>query len=447
MANILDNPNVTAPIGIATEIANILGLNNWNLLAGSYNGITFHVVESGILASLERFNPAAGIVSSINGEIAGAGSSKAGTAINTNNALPYGTSTVSSTIKDQGRRKLTEHLIPGANFSVLEDNGFRGEYINVIGIMFGSSAIDAARNFFEVALDDTKVIDPANRNVLVHPIKGTIPKCYLESYTEIHSSETRKAIGYNLRFLTSQPTTIQSQKESVQSAIGKYVSAGVAAYSAVLASLGLAQLLFAKGRSVTQYFGLETVHNVTPSAPQALYAIPQFKIDMDMCYTLANTGVGLIQLLYQNLSSGTVNATVESIVVNPQLLLKYNSVSSAGIINGVTKISTIYANDLNALFGSIEDRGYGNVFREVIDGLKALLANVTNLGRTLIGNVYSSVFSYSVPYDMTLEEVLFNNNMDFNDPDLVNRVLSINFPSNSSTNLIIKGTGIQLPTK
>src|SRR5271165_3289935 len=101
MANPLASNDVTQTFGYANTVASVLGLNNWQLNPGSYNGCKFHLITSGILDNLERFNPAAGAISAVSGLLSRA-NLIGGIVPATNDSLPYGTSTVSKNITDTG---------------------------------------------------------------------------------------------------------------------------------------------------------------------------------------------------------------------------------------------------------------------------------------------------------------------------------------------------------
>lgn len=448
MANALDN--ALTPINYANKIADFLGLNKWDLSPGSYNGVKFHIIKPGILEALNRFNPAAGVISDIEGLTSAFGNKSNLSAKQTNDALPFGTTTVTTNIQDSGRRKLIMHRIPNANFDIPEDKGFGGDMIKCIGIMFGPSALLAAQNFFRAALNDNAA-SPVVRNVLVHPVFGTLQNVFLESYERIHSSDYFRAITFNLVFRLTQPISINVPQASLVSSIYSTIKSLLNLYAKIISALGLFSTLTTRFRvpipgaasiSSTQKMTIDSmeIESSILSNTISLNSIVQALSDQ------AQVGIGITRLLYSNLSpTGATNVSLDSINVDEDLLIPYNGINLTGVSNGVTRIISEYANRLKFIFTAIYTNKFDNVFVGTINDFKSFLSQITTLGKLLLNELEGSTFTYIVPNAMSLEEVLFYNNLDVFDVNLQLKIILLNFKSNASCNLIPKGTAIQIP--
>jgi len=453
MANPLADPSLAKNVGYASTVANILGLNNWQLEPGSYNGVKFHLVVSGILGNLNRFNPAAGAISQVSGLL-----SKAGLIGNllppTNDNLPYGTSTISKNITDSGSRKFARHRLPNSNQNVLEDLGWDGEQIRVIGIMFGSSSLEANNNLFNVMINPS-IVSIQNRNVLVHPVLGTIRNVLLTSYKRIHSSEYYKAISYEFVFETSAP--VLSVSTPNLSTLATVFNTAVSVYNAINSSVALASSLFTAGK------------NIITSQFQQNYS--NSKIN-------AATLIGASKLMYNNLKPvsfvnpsleginiSTVNLTVGSTATplypssvsssqQSQLpltgfvnvdLSSYNTVFNTGLINGVTQVISLYATSVQNTINTIQNSGQQSSFQAVISNLEAGVVALNNVGQSLLQNFLNSTTTVVTTETISLEEIFFKYNIDFNNASNIQTVISLNPGTFTSLNVIPPGVQVILP--
>ena len=459
MANPLASNNVTQAFGYASSIASVLGLNNWQMYPGSYNGVKFHLITSGPLDNLNRFNPAAGAISAISGLLSKA--NLIGNVLpNTNDNLPYGTSTVSKSVTDIGTRKYVRHRLPNSNTNVLEDLGWDGETIKCVGIMFGSSALEANNNLFNVMINPTSV-SPQNRNVLVHPILGQISDVLLVSYKRLHSSEAYKAIAYEFTFETSSPVLAQKTSVSVLSQIASAFNAVISIYSAINQSINLATILYTRGGAIVNndfqtnhnnaminsatLIGVTQLiyHNLTPASfiNPTLEALDTSTVNLSIGSNQNTTGISNNT---PTASSSQTTSTPYTGVVSVSLSA-YNGAFNTGTPNGVSKMVTLYAQSVQNTIDSINRAGQSSVFQSVIANLEAAVVSLNNVAQAVLYNLLENTTRVTVQSTTSLEEIFAQYNIDFTNETNIKQVLSLNPGIFNSVNFIPAGTLVVLP--
>jgi hypothetical protein len=455
MANVLANQSVTNALGYASTLANVLGLNNWQLSDGSYNGVKFHLVTSGILANLNQYNPLAGTISQVSGFLSRA-NLIGGIVPATNDNLPFGTSTVSKDITDQGTKKYARHRIPNSQFNVLEDMGWDGETIRCIGIMFGSSSLDANNNLFNVMINPSSVL-PLNRNVLIHPVLGKIQNVLLISYKRIHSSEYYKAISYEFIFETSSPVQAVTAPLSTLSQLSGAFNAIVGAYGAINASIQLATTLFTSGKNIVSS-AFQTNYNNAVLNSATLIGVSQLMYTNLKPASFVSPPLTAITPSPVNLSIGstsipvttatqsstqmTVTPTTNVVNVN---LSAYNTVFNTGLINGVTQVISLYAQNVQNTITTIVNSGQQSSFQSVIANFEAAIVALNAVGQALISNILDNTTTIIIQNTITLEELFFMYNINYNIVNNIKQVISLNPGVFSSVNYLVQGIKVVLP--
>ncbi len=467
MANPLASQNVTRSFGYANTIAQILGLNNWQLNPGSYNGCKFHLISSGILDNLEQYNPAAGAISQISGLLSSP-NVLSGIPPATNDNLPYGTSTVSKNITDTGSKKYVRHRLPNSNSNVLEDLGWDGETIKCVGIIFGSSSLQANNNLFNVMINQ-KSVTFLNRNVLVHPVLGKINDVLLVSYKRIHSSEYWKAIAYEFVFETSSPILAQTSPLNTLSQIATVFNTITSVYSAINSSIALATTLYTAGKNiVNSYFqtnynnslinsatliGVAKLiyNNLTPTTFKnpTLEAINASTVNLSIGSTTESTGItNNVGTANSNQVATTtftgVGSTPYTGVVNINLS-QYNSAFKTGLPNGVSQIVTLYAQSVQNTINIIDQSGQSNSFQAVIANLEAGVVSLNNAAQSVLFNLLENTTKITIQSITSLEEIFAQYNMNYQIAANIQQVLSLNPGIFNSVNLIPAGTQVVLP--
>ncbi len=467
MANPLSSGNVTKTFAYANTLANILGLNNWQLNPGSYNGVKFHLISSGVLDNLNQFNPASGAISQVQGLLSRS-NLIGGVTPATNDNLPYGTSTVSKNVTDTGSRKYARHRLPNSNTNVLEDLGWDGEVIKCVGIIFGSSSLQANNNLFNVMINPSSV-SVLDRNVLVHPVLGTIYNVLLTGYKRIHSSEHWKAIAYEFTFETSSPILAQTTPLSLFSQAAAAFNAVVSVYGAIQTSINLAKILYTAGNNiVNSYF--QTNYNNTlinsatfVSVNRLLYnnlkpvtytnptleAINTSTVNLSVGSTTATTGVtntiGTANSNQVATSTFTgVGSTPYTGVVNINLS-QYNAAFNTGLPNGVSQVVSIYAQSVQNTITIINQSGQSSSFQSVIANLEASVVALNNVAQALLFNLLENTTKITIENVTSLEEIFAKYNMNFQIPENIQQVISLNPGVFNSVNLIPAGTQVVLP--
>ena len=213
-----------ANFGSIDQVAYTLGLNNWDLQQAKYNGVIFSVVSDSALQRFQEYNPLAGPTQTVinlfqdqdPGDIFGTQ-----TANNAN--LPYGTKSVLSDFTDSTKRKLVKKNIPNMDGDIYEDLGFGGEMFTGNGIVFGSAYYDALYNFQTYFINDSAV-NPADRNVLQHPIRGVIPRTFLSACSYTYEHTKWRAVVFKFTFLCENVGTAQAPTQSISSMLTSALS-------------------------------------------------------------------------------------------------------------------------------------------------------------------------------------------------------------------------------
>lgn len=477
MANPLANPAVTTSFGLANTAANLIGLNNWQLYPGSYNGVKFHLVTSSGASTLDMFNPASGAIANIEGLITKASQTGVNLTPPDNTQLPYGTVPVAKNVIDAGTKKYARHRIPNANANVLEDLGWDGETIRVIGIIFGSSSLTASNNLFNVMINPTAV-SAKNRNVLVHPVLGTITNVLLTSYRRIHTSEAYKAIAYEFVFETSSPVQAQAIPTSALSQIATVFNTVSSIYTAINQSINLASIIFTSGKTyidaifqsnhnaatitAAQFVGVAQLLNTNLSPPgfsnPTLSAIDASKVNLSIGSPNVSPSVATSSTIASS-NSSTVSSNAGIVSVN---LSQYNSVFNTGLPNGVTQVVSLYAQNVQTVINQINgvmpltsqvptpsslvsSASQAAAFQATIANLEASVVALNNVAQTLLANFFGNTTTLIVQNNTTLEEILFQSNINFNTVSNIQQVLTLNAGKFNSINFIPAGTQIVLP--
>lgn len=460
MANPLANPSVTSAFGFANTVANAIGLNNWQLYPGSYNGVKFHLIAAGVLDNLNRFNPASGAISQVEGLLTRSNLIGNTVAPADNTKLPFGTSTVAKNVNDSGSKKYARHRVPNTNYNVLEDLGWDGEVIRVVGIIFGSSSVDANNNLFNVIINPTSV-KPQDRNVLVHPVLGTVNNVFLTSYRRIHSSETYKAIAYEFTFETSSPILAQATPLNNLSKIATAFNTITSIYTAINQSINLATILFTAGKNFINNF-FQTNHNNVKVLSAQLIGVTRLLYFNLRPVNFVNPTLEALNPTTVNLSIGNPTSSPKTASNVPSSnsnavrnnsgivsvnLSAYNTAFNTGLPNGVSQVVTLYATSVQNAIDLINQTSQASSFQSAIANLQASVVALNNVGQALLANFFNNTTTIIIDNNTTLEEIFFQNNIDFNTVTNIQQVISLNSGKFNSLNFIPAGTRIVLPNE
>lgn len=182
------------------EIANLIGINDWQLVEGMYNGCSFtslqpinsalaqtsigQTINNGIFA----YNSIIGALGADAGDLNGYGR-----LFNTTMGL--------MNVNDTMTNKLARKKLPYADYDNIEDMGNGGWSFTVNAIFIGTQYLTAFNNFLTASQNPS----PANKNQLVHPVYGQISGLvYLSSIKTRYSSDARQAVMVELSFEAEQ---------------------------------------------------------------------------------------------------------------------------------------------------------------------------------------------------------------------------------------------------
>ena len=218
-------------------VANILGINNWDIQQATYNGVVFHVSENTALSQFQDYDPLAGPVQTAINVFQNQNAGDVfGTNTTNNKNLPYGTKSVVSDFKDVANRKLVKHSVPNMQGDIFEDLGFAGETFVGTGVVFGTAYYSALFNFETYFIND-KAVSEADRHVLNHPIRGKITDTYLVDYEIQHVSKRAKACIFTFRFASEKVGTTRADSNSISNMINRGL-AGAQGIAGGLSQLG-----------------------------------------------------------------------------------------------------------------------------------------------------------------------------------------------------------------
>lgn len=420
--------SLNGAFGVLSEadiIANELGVNKWQLTQGSYNGVVFHVVKSTLSRLNDTLNPAAGIVDSTM-QLIGAPTSANGFSDNSN--LPYGTTTVSTAMTTMAKRKLAIRDLPN-NQDVFEDMGWNGDIHIIQGIIFGASYSQAHQNIMNVFVNDDNAYI-GQKNVLVHPILGTIPtRVYLETYKEISNPNLWRSVMYEFVFRAAAPyATIKSYTNTITSGINSAISSVLAISTTLLSTWG-------------DIYAIQTSYATSGNTYTIEQALADSQASVDDC---VNTSVTTAKLMVNNLKpNGYNNTSLSQTTTTPTTEIP----SYFYFINNMTPsdVNSILVNNNAIVQGTIETLQVlnDNVIYDSITNLLGLQAALIDLANVLLNSYYGNLKQYVTPYDMDLFTLCFLNNLDYATQSTT--VYTLNQALIPSANYIPKNVTLNIP--
>jgi len=420
---------MATPIGVLSEadiIANELGINNWQLVQGSYNGIVFHVVKSTLGRLNDQLNPLAGVVDATT-QLIGAQNLTAN-GFNDNTNLPYGTTTVSTAMTTIGSRKLVKHDLPN-NGDVFEDMGWNGDIYVIQGIIFGAAYSQAQQNLMNVFVNDENAF-PGEQNVLVHPLLGTIPgRVYLSNYKEVYNPNLWRSVMYEFVFNAQTPyASIKNYAANITSGINSAVSNVLSISTALLSTWG----------DIT---AIQTAFSTSGNTYTIDQALKDSQTSVNDC---VNTSVTTAKLMVKNLQpAGYKNVGLTQTATTPTTEIP----SYFYFINNMTPsdVNSILVNN-NAIVQStittlqvLND----NVIYNSITNLLGMQAGLIDLANVLLNSFYGNLKQYTVPYDIDLFTLCLLNNLDYASQS--DTIYMLNQSLIPSPNYIPKGTLLNIP--
>ena len=422
----------------SASFSNLLGLteqclqlfNGWDLQNAQYNGVNFYIAKpfgnGGITNTLDIINTVTGTNS-----------------FPLNNNLPTGTKEHLQEIRDNVRRKLVVHPLVNTNSNVIEDLGFEVEQFKGVGLIIGNSYYIAYSNLYNYFLarqgDVTfENIPKEYRNVLQHPVRGIIENVFLHEFRVIHSSQHWRGILFEFTFIAQSVTAITQKSQSTINKINQIFNLIINSINDILSIIAQIE---AYGNMISTYFNSTTPSNAVNFANQTVPQIKNYTVPL-----LRNVAT----VLYNNLKpassvSNYTNYYFENQTVDYakfSVLTPYATGSDDANINALLQIyNTSVQNEIN----QINNYGLNIQASDLITTLKNSYVNLLDLSKNLSINNSSQYFSYQLPYTMSIREVCFNNNLDFNDISVIQNIIGANPSKFASVNKIVAGTVVLIP--
>lgn len=389
--------------GLANEIANIVGVNDWNIQEAVYNGATFHWVQP----SYTGLNPVAGITDYVTSSLGGAPQK-----------APYGTFSNIMSISDSFKRKLCVYPVPNYEGYYVEDFGSTGSHINILGVVFGPNYLEVWQKCL-AAFNDVKDpnVSPAlsygkiskeNFRQFTHPIFGnaniadgsqTLPQVFCSSCDSITDSSKWRAIVFRLQLIAQSPSylSIQSSPPSWQSQVQGYLNLAqniiISISQAYQLINGVVSSLVGTERdslgSLAGSIRDSMTLNSTSSGDTPLPIISGTGISVQSIVNEINVGLNNIVSLYQNSmaffvqnSGGQIQSAYWSaIVLDYSDLPVYLTDSASFTHSDAQAVIGNYVDECNIFIAAATVNGYDVSLQNNIQAIKSSVVYLNNVAR------------------------------------------------------------------
>lgn len=389
-----------------------------------------------------------------------------------------------SSIRDSGGRRLAKFQFPYKDGQTTDDLGRSPESFDCDIVLFGDSYLNGMSKLF-------KELQSPEPGTLVHPIRGVVT-CKMQNFEMIHSHDHRKAVQIKITFVEHNFDLASYGSVSFKKNFKNLLSDVMAVFNAIQGLKNKIQ------GAINLYNSIKTVLNDNIDAYNA--AFTQTTININKVFNKGSTS-DFPSLLPANQggvldSSGNILGTtqtsttsnddpfknipvqqIQAQIAANQALLATQQYENTGLLEGITDANTsfqalanvslalgslIAENQINSCRDlattliknlakvkynssqfSTDDDSDGSIFfaNEILDMKRSciLLQNAYEAGKrqTKIG-----VKKYIVPNNMSIRMIAFLNHIDANDCyeiDLLN-------PELETTNLVLKGTEVLVPT-
>ncbi len=421
------------------SLFNLLGLteqglqlfNGWDLQDAAYNGVNFYIAQpfgSGSITNASNIiNTATAII---------------GTDTNSfplNSSLPIGTKEYLQEIRDNVRRKLVVHPLVNTNSNIIEDLGFEVERFNGIGLIVGDSYYTAYSNLYNYCLarqgDVTfENIPKEYRNVLQHPIRGKIENVFLHEFRVIHSSQRWKGILFEFTFVAQEVTAITQKSQSTINQVNQIFNLIIASINDLLTIIAQIQ---AYGNMISTYFNSTTPNNAVNFANQTVPQIKNYTVPL-----LRSTAT----ILYNNFKPQSyTNYYFENQTIDYSKFGALTPYANGSDDTSINALLQIYDANIQNSIDQINSYGLNIQANNLITALKNSYVNLLDLSKNLSINNSSHYISYPVPYTMSIRELCFNNNLNFDDVSVIQNIIAANPGKFASTNKIVVDTVLLVP--
>lgn len=409
----------------ASLVANVLGLNQWQLQTASFANISFFVVPS----SWDQFNPFAPITNTA--------ISLLNPSADPNQNLSFDTTLNMQNIRDSQSKKLSIRRLPNFDGFFIRDNGSDGIVYEMVGLIIGPDYLEAINNIQQaVNKQNGKGYD------FVHPLYGKLQNCFVSNIVRLYNSSEWRACTFTLRIVQSGSNSskpIQSSVSSIASKTLNLINGSIAAFGALSADIALSKGLLAS-IGIGSIGGNSTQQTTTPQqqAQQLSQAILSNRDKLQAATTLVYQQLAKPKLQVTNYTFQ--NATVD--YNNLPSLFRYSSVR-------VPQFSTLlqyYADSIAATIDLYTLYGVDTVWSDNIALLKTSLVQLDNLLSTILVKVNNTYRNYTLPANYSVRQIFFYNGLDYNNWNLVQTFIEQNQAKLNDLNIIPEGTIVSVPT-
>lgn len=434
---------VNTALTLATDLFNLTNIGNWQLAPASYNGVALMVPIGNADISMDSFG--------VNvDQIPFSGAYTALQEFTGDKVIPFGTHLGVSNVKDQISRRVVIHDIPGRDGNYFEQQGWSGETFTIQAVFWGIGYQVLYQQALINMLNDA-VVNPANLNILVHPVRGTIQNCLLMSYSIDNSYARANCCVLNLTFKADNTPFTKAFPISPLTKLYEEIAAIAQGVENIAGAISLLSTLFTGSNTLGGQLGAVQQVPLVASAngsPATLNPLIRSRIDLlnTANERLSNILLYCSKLLYTYMKPPTFNDFYLSpVVINfaelPELF-RFVTIFTANEVGILINYYTERVMETIALYNQYN---LNLVFATKLDALRNSIVSLSQFAEILLVLQNTDTQLYVVPYDMSLRQVCFLNGISFLDADIT-PLLLINRDVIGSVNLIPKGTLLKLRT-
>jgi len=352
--------------GDINQLAQLFGLNNWELFEASYNGAQFHWMQP----SYNGLDPAASLVNYITSALEEGSSQKPN----------YGTWSSLYSIQDSSFIKSAISHPPGLNGTYVAQSGVSGPTIEAMGIVCGPSYLAVLENclryFYDSQLPNSTqgVLSGSNFRQLIHPVFGTINGVCLLGCQVVTRSDEFQAATFRLSFLATDPSYFinASSTNSWQAELGNWLSQAQGGAADINQAFGAAGQI-GNGALVSDPIGYAYIPILSNGKSE--YFSKVIQMITNRLNAVAESYQNCMAYLTQN-SGNNSNSYWNSITVRYDRLPVFLSGNSIFTANDAQAIITFFTNEVNAFVVYADTNDFSYALQKNIFSMNVALSNI-----------------------------------------------------------------------
>lgn len=407
----------------ASLVANILGLNQWQLQTASFANVSFFVVPS----SWDQFNPFAPITNTAT-KLLSPNSDP-------NQNLSFDTILGMQNIRDSQSKKLSMRRLPNFDGFFIRDNGSDGIVYEMVSLIIGPDYLEAINNIQNaVNKQNGKGYD------FVHPMYGKLQNCFISNIVRLFNSTEWRACTFTLRIVQSGSNSSKVTTPSLSSIASKtlnLINGSIAAFGKLSADIALSQGLLASVGIGSIGGAQQTTTSPQQRAQQLSNALNANKAKLEAATTLVYQQLAKPKLQVTNYAF--LNATVD--YNNLPSLFRYSAVRTQQF----STLLQYYADSIAATIDLYTLYGVDTIWSDNIALLKSSLVQLDNLLSTVLVKLNNTYRNYTLPANYSVRQIFFYNGLNFNDWNIVQTFIEQNQSRVNDLNIIPEGTIVSLP--